>query len=283
MANVLSLHDNAAQLEVRIPPVLPLIYKNITEAVVRQTYKIEVDGEMPGTQEVFSFRPTTPWFIRLDTFYIVSADRAAGDSEGKITLSADDEMYAAYFTLEEYYEVRDYLGTLYDLGQVQRIVNLPDYSDSPILSSMTAHFSLFDGFTPLYNVGDQDQLTLYVVSGGNAAQRCQCDLERPLLEHLLQDSSMYDAVYHDGAFLEELKRSCAIDGTEGLTWDEFVNLQLENAYVSSYFPDFTDKKACRYVQGESSDCCVNSHDPNESWEYYGKYLPQPNFSNDFKP
>jgi hypothetical protein len=116
-ANVISLNDNAAALEIRVPPVLPLVYKVLTEGVIRATYKIEMPADRVGSTPLFSFTPT-----------------------------AADGIYAAYFTLEDYYKVRDYLGTLYDYGQISRILNLDGYSAYPVLATKFSAHSLFSGF-----------------------------------------------------------------------------------------------------------------------------------------
>ena len=58
-ANIISLNDNAAALEIRVPPVLPLVYRVKTQGVIRATYKIEVPADRPvgAVQVVGSFDP----------------------------------------------------------------------------------------------------------------------------------------------------------------------------------------------------------------------------------
>jgi len=250
MGNVLSLHDNGANMEARVPPVLPLIYKNDTEAVVRQTYMVEMDASLPGNQETFSFSPLTPWNIRVDTFYIVPISRS---NEEPILLTSADRITAAYFTLEDYFEVQDYLGTLIDFAQIGRILYLDGYNDGgPILSSQTAHFSIFDDFTPVYVAGEKQDITIYSVSGGNAVHRCKCDLERPLLEFLIANhKSVYDNDYGD--FEKQLSISCNV-----YIPDEGEDMFSAAKRTGDYVADLVEKRACM-ESDESSNCCGAYH------------------------
>ena len=115
---------------------------------------------------MFSFRPATSWYIRLDTFHVVSKDRVAAALAGTTpaSLSSTDKMYAAYFTLEDYYEVKDYLGTLYDWAQISRILDLPAYSSYPVLASKFAvGLYKLKSFDPPWLEGVRCQIVIHVI------------------------------------------------------------------------------------------------------------------------
>ena len=130
-------------MQVRIPQILPLLYRNDTQKMIRATYKIAVPP-VKGAEK-FVHKPAIPWHIRLDTVYSVDIDRN--------TISEKDTIYAAYFTLEDNFEVYENLNAVFKYGQIGRISNLKHYSDGPILANYNGFYSMFDGFIPKYNIG----------------------------------------------------------------------------------------------------------------------------------
>lgn len=212
-SNVMSFDANNTQMEIRFPKVLPILYDSRKQKVFRATYNIEIDSNLPGAQEKFSFKPNTPWQMHLDTFFVVDSSQES--------LKETDKMFSAYFTLQNYYEVEDYLGDLYDYGQIDRIYYISDYSPHPVLANKKGFHSVLEDFVPKYNVGDSGLLTVYHVSGGNFASHCECDFEKPLLTFLrnndlgdeyisyVKDSFVESCLYYgESTVYEEQKKVC---------------------------------------------------------------------------
>ena len=129
---------------------------------------------------------------------------------------------------------------------------------------------MFSGFQPMYTVGESRNMTVFHVAGGNAAHRCQCDLDRDLLQHVVANQAAYNAkmmevmvATSDNPLQDQITRSCQIDLTVGKVIDASTVTEGSN-----YIPDLVKRRSCRRmtdIGGES--CCTGSPtNPNPHYE-----------------
>lgn len=236
-ANVISEDQNNTQMQVRIPQILPLLYRNDTQKLIRATYKIAIPP-LKGAEK-FVHKPATPWHIRLDTVYSVGMDQKM--------ISDKDMIYAAYFTLEDNFEL--WRNGLFKYGQIGRITYLKHYSDGPILANYNGFYSMFDGFIPRYNVGDYGSVNLYGIKSPDYHMQfpCQCDFELPLLsyvrENAMKNIADDESVANLARMFKQFQVTCLRYGG------------ADSSFIpsTSYVVYEENKTVCE--PSESSDCC----------------------------
>lgn len=244
-ANVLALAGAGGGMEVKTPRILPVVH-HAEDPVIKQTYTIEIPGSRQGSKRKFLFPSSTPWYIRVDMLFVLPSSRK---KEGKLDIVSSDNVYGAVMTLLDYFEVADYLGDLYDFGQIARVLKVDGFADE-VYASRDPFFSIFGkDFVRLSDVGETGKATVYVVSGGNHPHRCRCDLERPLLKHFHDNPTSIPGAKLDFA------SACTLT-FDYKTFDEYK--ASGESYL--YFPSFVDKKACRLSarQGSETNCADGS-------------------------
>lgn len=248
--NVLSLNDNGVQLEVRTPSLLPLVYRTDSEGVVRATYMVEIASSTAGSNDNFMFRPSMPWFIRLDTFYVVPQERVAGT----VQLSPADTMFAAYFNLLDYFEITDE-GTLYDHGQVARLLSFPAFFPHPILATKLGFHSIFGDFVPFHTVGQWGELSILHTAGGNAGYHCICDLDRQLMRYIFSTPDTFPSDETLVRAKAMLKQTCGFDATNTNAGEQAVDFDEKRVCLSLNPPPIPTARATRPSTNGHQGCC----------------------------
>jgi hypothetical protein len=246
-------------MEIKTPTLLPILHA-ADATVVKQTYMMEVDPARPGATGNFIYRSGNPWYVRLDTVYVLSADRVNATG-GSIDVTADDPMYGAVISLLDYFEANDYLGDAYDFGQIRRILTIDGFNDGqPILSAGDPFYSMIGyDWRRLYNVGQQSSATVYFVEGGNAAHWCRCDMDLPLVR-LLRDQP---DVFPGGK--EDLAATCRLT-LKYNTFNEY-KAAVDSGETSGNLgcPFWDEKKVCHYKPQASDNNCADGAVEDGDW------------------